>query len=523
MRAKHTALILTAGFLLIPTLSWSQFPGGRDGGGGRTRMMMDPDQLFDTYSRDGRTLRKEDLPQSMQMAIDIMGPQLGLTGTQWTREQLKADSERVRERIAQGGFNFGRGGPGGGPGALNFQMPGGRDGGMFPGGGLDGGDRRIEEYFKRLDDNEDGFLENEELHGDQVAEQLAAERDKYDLNHDGFIDFNEFRTYYMARRGMQDGNFPGRLPGSENERRRPTLIRAGNLPRDFPYANLDIDADGQIGLYEWKNSGNRINEFVAMDLNKDGFLTVEEYFGWRMEKAKESGSSSTEFARGSRSTMGLGIMEQGGRGFNGGQSLGLDPRTMAMGQFGSGFDRGRGGDRGPGSFGGDRGPGSFGGDRGRGDRGPGSFGFDRSQGGFAFSGDRGPGSFGGDRGPGGDRMRGPSSFSIQLGGPSAAPSGFGQIPGRFGQPSSFGMPGNGMNPTGRFGSPQGSGFGTQPSGFNQPMGPGALVPVARVHLTAAGAAPAAKAAIVAGPQVVARADQAGHAASASDKGQLEQA
>src|SRR2546423_9754532 len=29
MRAKHTALILTAGFLLIPTLTWSQGPGGK--------------------------------------------------------------------------------------------------------------------------------------------------------------------------------------------------------------------------------------------------------------------------------------------------------------------------------------------------------------------------------------------------------------------------------------------------------------------------------------------------------------
>src|SRR5579883_2529966 len=33
MRAKHTALILTAGFLLIPTLTWSQGPGGGRPGG----------------------------------------------------------------------------------------------------------------------------------------------------------------------------------------------------------------------------------------------------------------------------------------------------------------------------------------------------------------------------------------------------------------------------------------------------------------------------------------------------------
>src|SRR5436853_538483 len=41
MRAKHTALILTAGFLLLPTLSWSQFPGMGGGGfGGGSPMVM---------------------------------------------------------------------------------------------------------------------------------------------------------------------------------------------------------------------------------------------------------------------------------------------------------------------------------------------------------------------------------------------------------------------------------------------------------------------------------------------------
>src|SRR5436305_13206208 len=122
MRAKHTALILTAGFLLIPTLTWSQGPGGGrpgggnwggdrggfgggqpagqwggaqwggnqggdrgaggdrgfggapgggpgmgTGGGGRMRMMADPDQFFDQYSKDGKVLRREDRPQQLQM------------------------------------------------------------------------------------------------------------------------------------------------------------------------------------------------------------------------------------------------------------------------------------------------------------------------------------------------------------------------------------------------------------------------------------------------------------------------
>src|SRR5688572_21099214 len=129
MRAKHTALILTAGFLLIPTITLSQGPGGRpagdfggrqgggergfggpsSGGGslqftpgggspggssGRGRMLSDPDALFDQYSKDGRTLRKEDLPESMQRMIQFAGPMLGLTGDSWTRDQLKATAER---------------------------------------------------------------------------------------------------------------------------------------------------------------------------------------------------------------------------------------------------------------------------------------------------------------------------------------------------------------------------------------------------------------------------------------------
>src|SRR5262249_49079078 len=38
----------------------------------------------------------------------------------------------------------------------------------------------------------------------------------------------------------------------------------------------DTDNDGQIGLYEWKASGRPIETFLAMDRNKDGFLTIDE-------------------------------------------------------------------------------------------------------------------------------------------------------------------------------------------------------------------------------------------------------
>src|SRR5262249_52707128 len=136
--------------------------------------------------------------------------------------------------------------------------------------------------FKRLDKNENGVLEF-----DEMSETLRAERDKYDTNHNGVIELDEFKAYIAARRGDRgpDGSDPGagpRRPRNEDdpgaepeqtERKRPTVVRAGNMPRDFPFADLDRDQDGQIGLYEWKEAGRPIAQFLSMDLNNDGFLT----------------------------------------------------------------------------------------------------------------------------------------------------------------------------------------------------------------------------------------------------------
>jgi hypothetical protein len=39
---------------------------------------------------------------------------------------------------------------------------------------------------------------------------------------------------------------------------------------------LDRDGDGQVGLYEWRQSGGLTANFVAMDLNRDCYLTPKE-------------------------------------------------------------------------------------------------------------------------------------------------------------------------------------------------------------------------------------------------------
>ena len=79
-------------------------------------------------------------------------------------------------------------------------------------------------------------------------------------------------------------NSPGATPqvSAEGEPipedKRPVVYRAGNLPKDIPswFTAMDTDKDGQVGLYEWKAQGRPQSEFQALDLNGDGFITVEE-------------------------------------------------------------------------------------------------------------------------------------------------------------------------------------------------------------------------------------------------------
>ena len=63
--------------------------------------------------------------------------------------------------------------------------------------------------------------------------------------------------------------------------RRPTVLRAGKLPKELPkwFAELDGDKDGQVALHEWRRGGKNIDEFKDWDRNDDGFVTAEEVLG----------------------------------------------------------------------------------------------------------------------------------------------------------------------------------------------------------------------------------------------------
>jgi hypothetical protein len=60
--------------------------------------------------------------------------------------------------------------------------------------------------------------------------------------------------------------------------KRPTMHRAGQLPKGMPawFEKLDADEDGQIAMWEWRKGRKAMKEFSSWDRNDDGLITIEE-------------------------------------------------------------------------------------------------------------------------------------------------------------------------------------------------------------------------------------------------------
>jgi len=261
--------------------------GGGPGGGGMRGMGGDPNQMFNMLSKGKDVINRSDLEGWQQMMFDRMAPQMGITNGQVTRAQFQQASEMMRSRMQ------GAGGPGGGFG--------GAGGGMSP----EQMDRFSEDRFRRADTNGDGLLQVNEM-----SERMRPVWEKFDTNHDGAIDLNEFKSYMRSvfQEGQSGRTAEAQPPASvapmipvpdsgspaEEEDRRPTVFRAGKLPKDIPgwFEQLDTDRDGQIGLYEWVKADRSIDEFRAMDRNEDGFLTIDEIMVY--VRAKNPGGSQGE-------------------------------------------------------------------------------------------------------------------------------------------------------------------------------------------------------------------------------------
>jgi Ca2+-binding EF-hand superfamily protein len=274
MSGSRAALISVAVLLFAASAGRAQ--DGQQGGGGRGMMGGDPNQMFDRLANGSDVIRRTDIADPrMQRMFDRMAEGLGITNGQVTREQF---TTFMQQRMAR------RGG-GGGPG-----QPGGGGGAPGAGGNVDAW---AENSFRRLDQNGDGYLNN-----DEMPEDLRAERERWDTDHNGLIDLNEFKAYFQARmqqRMAERGGGAGAgqpivltAPDPVEEEKRPVVYHTGKLPKELPawFQQLDTNGDAQVSLYEWKAAGRPIDEFIKMDRNGDGFLTVQEVLAYQAKQSK---------------------------------------------------------------------------------------------------------------------------------------------------------------------------------------------------------------------------------------------
>ena len=278
----------------------AQPPGGGRGGFDMGAMMRDPDQMFNFMAKGKDVISRNDLNGIEQMMFDRFAQRLGLTSGTVTREQFRSGMQQAAGgQQSSGGFGGGmpsfggrgdrgdRGGDRGDRGDRGGDRSDrGGDRGDRGGAGGFNPDMIAEMRFRRADEDGDGLLRVEEM-----TDELATERDKWDQDGDGFIDLNEYKPFVAARiqqmqaeRGDQPGgergngmDRPGEGGPTFGQDPKRTIVRAGNLPRELSwFASADANSDGQVSILEWRGAQKDITEFKSMDRSGDNLLTAEE-------------------------------------------------------------------------------------------------------------------------------------------------------------------------------------------------------------------------------------------------------
>ncbi len=406
-------------------------PGTMPGMGMGTRGMgagaFDPSRLFDMMARGQDSIEVEPMiamaermdPTARTKMEEFMRAN-NITNGRLTKEQF---GESVKQAMA----------------ARGMRIPGGSD--------AADDEARAKRMFERLDVNGDGGIDRDEANGSQ---KLGQEFEKWDKNGDGKIDFNEYKEYFKeqmrAIRAANGGDDQGGDPQQQQEDKRPTVYHAGSYPRELLavapwFGQLDKDQDGQVGLYEWKEGGRSLKEFIELDANGDGLITVEEVLRHAKKNLHIGGDAGSGSQMGNGSVMpGMQMAYIGGDNGQSGPG-GNGPGGRGPGGRGPGGQGAPGGNgRGQGGPGGQAGPGGNG--RGQGGPGGGQGGPNAQQ--WQGGGQGGPG--GGGRGQGGAGQGGPGGGGRGQGGPGGGqggPGGGGR--GQGGAGRGQGGPGGGGN------------------------------------------------------------------------------
>jgi hypothetical protein len=250
---------------------------------------MDPERLWEVLKQqagsDGDTIDLSKLPESVRRMNRMMAERFGTEPLPesgiMTKEQFISLSQRNMQRMAGG---MAMSGPPGGPGGGGF-------GGPPPWGERGGGDRR--------DSGGDRGGAWGSFGGNPSSWANA------------FPPGGNFDNPQDPRNRNRDNR-------ASQEEQKPVALRYGKLPNGLPdwFDSDDVNKDGQVSLYEWIKAGKAMEEFLEMDLNRDGLLTADELLRYR--RLKEEEARVTAIMEGIPSSVAGGGSFGGGRGGRGG-------------------------------------------------------------------------------------------------------------------------------------------------------------------------------------------------------------
>ncbi|MBL0140809.1 MAG: EF-hand domain-containing protein [Betaproteobacteria bacterium] len=139
---------------------------------------------------------------------------------------------------------------------------------------------RLAANFDAIDANKDGFISLAEIEAARAAHGPAGRGEgwkKWDTNGDGKLSRDEVANAPRLAQEFDalDTNKDGFLSAEELQNARRAHV-AGGPNRGEGWKKLDANGDGRLSRDEVANAPRLLQDFDAIDTNKDGFLSAEE-------------------------------------------------------------------------------------------------------------------------------------------------------------------------------------------------------------------------------------------------------